>query len=87
MQRQLGEQLTPLMELHSICLDFHRCSHCLATYKVNKDLPHKCYHASCRLCLEYVNVYQHQCYITSEEEKTFKRTLQKPKKKRRKESN
>ena len=84
MQRQLGEQLTPLMELHSICLDFHRCSHCLATYKVNKDLPHKCYHASCRHCLEYVNVYQHQCYITSEEEKTFKRTLQKPKKEKKK---
>ena len=72
------------MELKSTCINFRRCTNCLATYKVNKDLPHKCLHAQCRYCLDYVNVYEHQCYITSEEEKHFKRSLQKLRKEKKK---
>lgn len=84
LEKQLGEELTPVMVLHSTCRDFKRCTECMATYKVNKDLPHKCYHAPCRHCLDYVNVYEHKCYITSEDEKHFKRTLQKLKKDKKK---
>ena len=56
----------------------------MATYKVNKEFPHQCLSAQCRHCLEYVQVYDHQCYITSEEEKSFKRILQKMKKEKKK---
>lgn len=84
LEGQLGEQLSPLMDLKSICRNFHRCLECMATYKVNRDMPHKCYHAQCRHCLEYVNVYEHQCYITSEYEKHFKRALQTLKKDKKK---
>ena len=46
---------------------------CCAQYQVNKDEPHKCYHATCRYCGETNNVYEHKCYIqcaadTSEKE-------------------
>lgn len=84
LQGQLGEQLSPILEIHSTCIDFKHCSRCLATYKVNKEFPHKCLHAQCKHCLDFVNVYDHKCYITSEEEKTFKRTLQKLKKEKKK---
>lgn len=43
---------------------------------MNKEFPHKCLHAQCKHCLEFVPIYDHQCYITSEEEKQFKRQLQ-----------
>lgn len=84
LEHQLGEQLTPVMNLKSTCTDFQRCTKCMATYKVNRELPHKCLHAQCRHCLDYVNVYEHKCFITSEEEKHFKRILQKMKKEKKK---
>ena len=55
----------------------------MVTYKVNKDLPHKCLHAQCKHCLEFVPIYEHKCCITSEEEQKFKRTLQKLRKKKK----
>ena len=83
LERQLHEQLTPILELKSTCRDFQRCVQCMVTYKVNKDLPHKCLHAQCKHCLEFVPIYEHKCYITSEEEQKFKRTLQKLTKKKK----
>ena len=84
LEQQLEEQLTPIIELKSTCSDFNRCSMCMVSYKVNKDLPHKCLHAQCRHCLEYVQIYDHKCFIISDEEKDFKRALQKLKTKKRK---
>ena len=81
---QLNEPITPILEMKSTCQDFQRCVKCMVTYKVNKDLPHKCLHAQCKHCLEFVPIYEHQCYITSEEEKQFKRTLQKLRKEKKK---
>ena len=43
---------------------------------MKEDVPHKCLHAKCKHFLEFVHIYDHQCFITSEEEKQFKRTLQ-----------
>ena len=37
----------------------------------------------CKHCLEYVNIYEHKCFITSEEEKCFKRTLKQLQKEKR----
>ena len=84
LEQQLNEPLTPILEMKSTCQDFQRCVKCMVTYKVNKDLPHKCLHAQCKHCLEFVPIYEHQCYITSEEEKQFKRTLQKLRKEKKK---
>ena len=84
LEGQLGEQLSPIMELKSTCTEFRRCIQCMCSYKVSKEFQHKCFHTQCRHCLEYVNVYEHQCFITSEHEKAFKRTLQKLKKEKKK---
>ena len=83
LQYQLQEPLTPILELKSTCKDFQRCPRCMVTYKVHKDFPHKCLHAQCRHCLDYVHAYEHKCHITSEEDKQFKRTLKQFREKKR----
>ena len=45
------------------------------SYKVNEELEHKCLHTMCKHCLEYVKIYEHRCFITSEAEKCFKWNL------------
>ena len=85
LEQQLNEKLPALpVHMKSTCSEFKRCGKCLVTFKVNKEFPHKCLHAQCKHCLEYVNIYEHRCYITSEEEKRFKRTLQDLRKKKKK---
>ena len=76
LERKLENPLPSIAEVQSICKEYHQCQKCHVSYKVNKDLPHKCLHAKCKHCLQFVNIYEHQCYITSEEEKQFKRTMQ-----------
>lgn len=49
-----------------------KCKICQVTYNVNLRKPHKCLHMECRNCLEYVNIHEHQCYITSEAERARK---------------
>ena len=70
--------------MKSVCDEYQCCQDCLVSYKVNKEVPHKCLHAKCKHCLEYVHIYDHQCLITSEEEKQFKRTLQELRKRKKK---
>lgn len=45
-------------------------------YKVKEEVPHKCLYAKCKHCPEFVHIYEHQCFITSQEEEHFKRTFQ-----------
>ena len=61
--------------MKSVCDQFRKCKDCVVSYKVNEELEHKCLHAICKHCLEYVNTYEHRCFITSEAEKCFKRNL------------
>ena len=56
----------------------------MVSYKVNKEIPHKCLYLKCKHCLEYVNIYEPKCFITSEEEKEFKRELQDLRRKKKK---
>ena len=79
LEQQLGERIPPLMDFKSTCRDFQRCEKCLVSYKVNHDFPHKCLHAQCKHCLEFVHIYEHKCFITSEQEKDLKRVIQKSK--------
>ena len=76
LEKDLDEPLPSIVEMKSVCDEYQRCQDCLVSYKVNKEFPHKCLHAQCKHCLEFVPIYDHQCYITSEEEKQFKRQLQ-----------
>ena len=76
MKQDLGEELPSIVEMKSVCDQYRKCKDCLVSYKVKEDVPHKCLHAKCKHCLEFVHIYDHQCFITSEEEKQFKRTLQ-----------
>ena len=63
------------MELKSVCDQFRKCKDSLVSYKVNEEFDHNCLHAMCKHCLEYENIYEHKYFITSEEEKCFKRNL------------
>ena len=72
LEQGLEEELPSIVEMKSVCDEYQRCQDCLVSYKVNKEFPHKCLHAKCKHCLEYVHIYDHQCFITSEEEKQFK---------------
>lgn len=47
----------------SLCQTFKKCLHCCKGYKVNPKKPHKCYHEKCRHCKQWVNIYEHRCYI------------------------
>ena len=40
-----------------------KCLKCYKGYKVNPKKPHKCYHDTSRHCHEFVEIYNHKCYI------------------------
>ena len=76
LEQELDEDLPSIVEMKSVCDQFRCCKDCLVSYKVKEEVPHKCLHAKCKHCLEYVHIYDNQRFITSEEEKQFKRRLQ-----------
>ena len=61
--------------MKSVCDQLRKCEDCLVSYKVKEEFDHKSLRAKCKHCLEYVNIYEHKCFITWEEEKCFKRNL------------
>ena len=83
LEKDLDEPLPSIVEMKSVCDQCQRCQDCLVPYKVKKELPQKCLHAQCKHCLEFVPIYDHKCYITSEEEKQFKRQLQELRRKKK----
>ena len=75
---EIDEDRPPIVEMISVCNQFRKCKDCLVSYKVKEEeFDHKCLHTKCKHCLEYVSIYEHKCFITSEEEKCFKRHLRK----------
>ena len=74
---EVSEEEPKEPEEGSTCEKLQRCTVCMATHKVIPGLPHRCYHAFCKHCLDYVNVNDHRCYITSEHEKSYKREMKK----------
>ena len=77
LEQDLGEELPSIIEMTSVCDQFRKCKDSVVTFKVNEEVNHKCLHAMCKHCLEYVNIYDHRCFITSKEEKHVKRTMRK----------
>ena len=47
----------------SLCQKLKKCLKCCKGYKVNSKKPHKCYHNTCRHCHEFVEIFNHKCYI------------------------
>ena len=47
----------------SLCEKRKKCLVCCAHYEVKPKQPHKCYHDKCHHCDNYVQIYNHKCYI------------------------
>ena len=84
LEQDLEKELPSIVEMKSVCDQYRKCKDCLVSYKVKEEVPHRCLFAKCKPCVEYVHIYDHQCFITSEEEKQFKRTLQELRKRKKK---
>ena len=56
-----------------LCDRLKKCLECCKVYEVHPKRPHKCYVEPCRHCKQWVNVYEHRCYIqpASKEEKSY----------------
>lgn len=76
LEQELDEELPFIVEMKSLCDQFRCSKDCLVFYKAREEVPDKCLHAKCKHYLEYLHIYDHKCFITSEEEKQFKRRLQ-----------
>ena len=74
-EKEYVEELPSIVEMKSVCDQFRKCKDCLVSYKVNEEFDDKCLRAKCKHCLECVNIHDHKFFITSEEEKCFKRKL------------
>ena len=57
----------------SLCDRLKKCKECCKVYKVDFEVPHQCYHDDCKHCGEYVNVYEHKCFIqpASQKERNY----------------
>ena len=71
----LDNDLTiPLQKpLKSVCEMHRKCNTCLVSYKVKEGMTHKCGHGQCSNCLNYVDLYNHRCFIMSDIYKANKR--------------
>ena len=47
----------------SLCEKYKKCLVCCKQYTANPKKSHRCYHDTCRHCYEFVNIYEHKCYI------------------------
>ena len=50
--------------MESVCEIYKKCKTCLVSYK--EGVQHKCGHGQCINCLNYVDLYSHQCFIVSD---------------------
>ena len=71
----LDNDLTiPLQKpLKSVCEMHRKCNTCLGSYKVKEGMTHKCGHGQRSNCLNYVDLYNHRCFIMSDIYKANKR--------------
>ena len=56
-------EILPKEIVKSVCEMYRKCKTCLVSYKVKEGVQHKCGHWQCTNRLEYVDLYQHKCYI------------------------
>ena len=81
MEKEMIEQVArknditipPQKPMKSICELQCKCKTCLVSYKVNAKVAHRCGYGQCANCLNYVDLYSHQCYIMSDIYKANKR--------------
>ena len=73
LEEKLDEEFDTNKEEKSLCDMRKKCKQCHVSYTMKEGLPHKCFHVQCKNCLEFVNMYDHKCFITSEEDRQEKR--------------
>ena len=56
----------------SLCQKLKKCLHCCKGYTVNPKQRHKCYYDTRRLCHDFVDIYNHRCYIQRVEDESSK---------------
>ena len=59
--------------MKSVCEMHRKCKTCLVSFKVKEKVTHKCGYGQCSNCLNYVDLYSHQCFIMSDNYKANKR--------------
>ena len=52
--------------MKSVCEMHRKCNTCLVSYKVKEEVTHKCGHGQCSSCLNYVELYNYQCFIMND---------------------
>ena len=57
----------------SVCEMYRKCHTCMVSYKVKQGMSHKCGHGQCNNCLNFVDLYNHQCFIMSDKYKANKK--------------
>ena len=65
--------IPPQKPMKSVCEMHRKCHTCMVSYKVKQGMSHKCGHGQCANCLNYVDLYNHQCFIMSDIYKANKR--------------
>ena len=68
-----GVDIPPPEVMKSICDMYRKCQTCFVSYKVKPGSTHRCGHGQCHNCLNYVDLYSHQCHIMSDIYKVNKR--------------
>ena len=58
--------IPPQKPMKSVCEMYRKCHICLVSYKVKQGVLHKCGYGQCSNCLNYVDLYNHQCFIMSD---------------------
>lgn len=74
MEKEIREQvemengiiILPKETFKGVCELYCKCKTCLVSYKIKEGVKHKCGYGQCSNCLEYVDLYHHECYIVSE---------------------
>ena len=74
---QKGVTIPPPEVIKSVCEMYRKCAACSVSYKVKPGVTHRCGHGQCHNCLNYVDLYNHQCHIMSDIYKVNKRLANK----------
>ena len=79
MELNNGIIIPPQEAMKSVCEMFRKCPACAVSYKVKPGVSHQCGYGQCGNCLNFVDLYTHQCFIMSDIYKTNKRHANKMK--------
>ena len=71
--RTNGIVIPPQKPPKTVCELYRKCHTCMVSYKVKQGVPHKCGYGQCNNCLNFVDLYNHRCFIMSDKYKANKK--------------